>query len=123
MRHRLITHSIGLGNAEPAILDNQGNLNPAFAQDAIETYFADFTGFDFKVEKNVVTIGIEPAYQYESLKIISINKDKSKSYIETGVAWGPYGSGIAKTTKKYSDYKNKTKFVKFVDKWHSVLFK
>lgn len=121
MRHRLI-NSIGFGNPSPVLLDNKGKINNDFAMDALRTYFSKEFGFDFNITKNEIAIGIEPAYQYERLKIISINKDKSKSYIQTGKAWGPYGSQIAKNTKTYKEYKNKSKFVKFIDKWHPILF-
>lgn len=40
----------------------------------------------------------------------------------SGKAWGPYGSGLVIKEKYYSEYKRKSKFVKFVDKWHNVLF-
>lgn len=121
MRHRMVSGT-GLGNPDEVLLDNQGAIDVKFAKEALDTYFSNEEGFDFKITPNVVNVGLEPAYQYEKLKIISINKDKSKSYIQTGKAWGPYGSQIAKNTKVYADYKNKSKFIKFVDKWHSVLF-
>lgn len=123
MRHRIGgVSAIGLGNPDPVLLDNKGTINKEFADEALKEYFSYEEGFDFQLNKDFVNIGIEPAYQYDRLKIISIQKDKSKSYIQTGKAWGPYGSQIAKNTKVYGDYKNKSKFIKFVDKWHAVLF-
>lgn len=121
MRHRMVSGT-GLGNPEPAQLTNKGTINKEFADEAIEAYFYREEGFDFNVSKEAVTIGIEPSYQYDSLLIVHIDKDKSKSYIQRGKAWGPYGSQVVKSTKIYGDYKNKSKFVKFVDKWHKKLF-
>jgi hypothetical protein len=121
MRHRIVS-GMGLGNPDEVLLENKGQINKEFADDAIASYFEDEEGFDFQVEEDSVTIGIEPAYQYDKLKIVQINKDKSKSYIQRGKAWGPYGSQIAKNTTVYGDYRKRSKFVKFVDKWHEVLF-
>lgn len=121
MRHRIVSGT-GLGNPDPVLLNNKGVINKEFADDAIANYFQDEEGFDFKANGYSVTIGIEPTYQYDDLKIIHIHEDKSHSYIQRGKAWGPYGSQIAKNTKVYKDYKRKSKFVKFVDKWHKVLF-
>lgn len=121
MRHRIVTGT-GFGNSAPVLLDNRGEINKEFAAAALKEYFEREEGFDFQLNKKYVNIGLEPAYQYERLKIISINKDKDKSFIMTGKAWGPYGSQIAKSQKSYSEYKYNSKFVKFVDKWHEVLF-
>lgn len=121
MRHRMVTGT-GLGNPDAVLLDNKGKVNPEFAVDAIVEYFHQEEGFDFQVSEDAITIGIEPAYQYDELKIVQINKEKNKSYLQRGKAWGPYGSQIAKNTRSYGEYKNKAKFVKFVDKWHAVLF-
>jgi hypothetical protein len=111
----------GLGNPEPAKLMNQGNLNMQFADDALATYFKN-SGADYQVESDKVAIGIEPSYQGDPLLIIEINRDKSKSYIQRGKSFGPYGSQVVQKTSVYGEYKRKSKFVKFVDKWHEVLF-
>jgi len=63
-------------------------------------------------------IGIVPAYQYEYLKIVYIAPEKENSYIENGRAWGSYGSQIGSTLRYYKDYKKKSKFIRFVDRWH-----
>ena len=119
MKHRLVNN--GLGANAPTLLNNQGKLNNEFADDALKEYFSE-TGADFQVTEESVSIGIEPTYEGDPLKIISVNKDKAKSSITTGQAFGPYGSGIRSTTKTYAEYTNECKFVKFVDKWHGVLF-
>lgn len=113
----------GFGSNEKDILDNKGKVNKDFADDAIEQYFKHWEGFDFNVNKNRVTIGIEPTYQSDPLKIVTISKNKEESYIETGRAFGFYGTGVRSKTKVYKDYKKKSKFIKFVDKWHPILFK
>lgn len=121
MYHRLVTGT-GLGNPRRPLLDNKGKVNRAFAREAIKLYFEKWEGFDFHVDKDEVTVGIEPSYQYDPLKIVSIHKDKSKSYIMTGQAFGGYGSGIRSAVKHYADYRYKCKFTKFVDKWHAKFF-
>lgn len=121
MRHRMVSGT-GLGNPDPVLLDNKGTINSEFAEDAIVAYFSDEEGFDFQIHPNQISIGIEPTYQGDNLKIITIHRDKLLSSIETGRAWGPYGSGIAKTKRSYDEYKTKSKFIKFVDKWHPILF-
>ena len=79
-------------------------------------------GLDYQLEEDGILIGNEPAYQYEHLDVLFLCQDKNKSYREKGIAWGSYGSDIAKTRRYYSDYKYKTKFTKFVDRWHNLIF-
>ena len=121
MRHRIV-QGTGLGNPDPALLNNYGEINLEFGEAAIKEYFDDIGGIDYHVTEDFVNVGIEPAYQYQKLKIISISKNKDESYIQTGKAWGPYGSGIARNTKYYKEYKRNCKFTRFVDKWYPILF-
>lgn len=121
MRHRMAS-GFGLGNPSQPLLNNKGAVNGSFASDAITEYFQRYEGFDYQINEDEILVGIEPAYQYDRLKIIRICKNKSDSYIQIGRAWGPYGSQIGSTTKYYKDYKNKSKFVRFVDRWHVELF-
>lgn len=122
MRRRIGDGLTGFGNPDTIILDNVGTINEEFAQDALETYFSKEEGFDFQIHPTAVSVGIEPTYQGDPLKILSIHRTKEKSTYETGRAWGAYGSGITKKVRTYSEYKNKSKFVRFVDKWHAILF-
>jgi hypothetical protein len=73
-------------------------------------------------EGDEIRLGFEPSYQYEDLKVIVIAKDKDYSRFITGRAWGSWGSQIASTTREYGDYKRRSKFVRFVDKWHPRLY-
>jgi hypothetical protein len=126
MRHRICNISTGLGNPEKELLSNKGILSqPArnMLNEAINLYFKKWNGCDFSIKENKIDFGIEPAYQYEDLKIISINRQKGCSYIKIGRAFGDYGSGIRATTKYYADYKKDCKFTKFIDKWHNLIFK
>jgi hypothetical protein len=135
MRHRMISGT-GLGNPEKCLMNNNWTenqeLNTAIQimlYEAINLWFKDIGGVDFEIQflENgkiiVVDFGIEPAYQYDKLKIYSIDTNKDSSYFMQGKAWGAYGSGIVKTTKYYTDYKNNCKFKKFVDKWSNELSK
>lgn len=121
MRRRLISGT-GLGNPDPVILDNKGKLNKEFAAEVLALYFDEFGGFDFKVTKDRVLIGIEPSYQYEKLRIICIDKKIEDSFVHYGKAFGPYGTKIVGPLKKYSSYKVNGKFKKLVDKFHPILF-
>lgn len=122
MQRRLVTN--GFGANAPVLLDNKGaiTINKEFADAALAAYFEKEKGFDVHVADDHVDIGIEPTYQHDNLKLISINKDKAKSYIRRGTSMGPYGSQILDKTKTYGEYKRKCKFTKFVDRWHEVLF-
>ena len=126
MRHRIgIGAYTGLGNPDKEILSNKGTLTPLLkklARETVRLYFKKWGGCDFDISENKITLGIEPAYQYEKLKIIRIHRDKEASFIRTGVAWGAWGSGIASKYKFYSDYKINGKFKKFVDRWHRKIF-
>lgn len=120
MRHCIATV---LGNNNTRFnLDNKGKVNKAFADAAIKEYFEYWEGFDFHVDKKQVVVGIEPSYQGDNLLVVAIHKDKKKSAIQTGRAFGYYGSGVRKRTRTYAEYKLNSKFKRFVDQWHAVLF-
>jgi hypothetical protein len=118
MKHRLVHNGLG-ANAE-VLLDNQGRINKEFANAALD--FLKLEGLDFQVGEHYVSVGIEPTYMYQPLKIITISRNKDDSTYVTGTAWGPYGSGIAKRVRRRGNYKKKSKFTKFVDEWHPFLF-
>ena len=52
---------------------------------------------------------------------VALNSNSSTGTI-TGYSWDAWGSGIRSTAKLYSNYKNKSKFIKFVDKWHPKIY-
>lgn len=122
MRHRMVK-GLGFGNPDPVILDNKGKLHDEFALRVLGEFFSDFEYFDYHVDKDKVIVGIEPAYQYEKLRIICITKNKKNSYIRHGKAMGPYGSKILGPTRYYRDYVRNSKFKRLVDDFHSKLFK
>lgn len=124
MRHRMTDLNTGLGNSETEKLINNGKLtNKKFWDKFLEDAQKNFTlirevgGFDFTITENGFAFGIEPAYQMDRLEIIYIAFDKEQSYWRKGIAMGVYGSHIVETTKYYKDYKNKSKFIKFIDRW------
>lgn len=122
MRHRIGGGITGLGNSSKVILDNTGKLNQEFSDYMLNDFFKG-EGYDFKVTKKGVTVGIEPAYQMEKLRIVHIDKNKEESYYWYGTAFGYYGSQIVGKKMFYKDYKVNSKFKKLVDKYHGVLFK
>jgi hypothetical protein len=126
MRHRLTGgFYTGLGNPDTEIMNNKWSNNKDInkfikdiGEDVISLYFKDFDGFDFKIDDDSLTIGVEPAYQYDELKILCFTKDKEDCYYKTGIAFDSYGSGICSKIKYYKDYVKKSKFKNFIDKWH-----
>ena len=130
MRHRMIGFN-GLGNPDPAILDNNGKIEKSefwdnFLEDAIKNFntIAEYGGFDFRIEQDLFIFGTEPAYEGDDLQIIGFNfKDKNFSYIRQGHSFGAYGSNIVSKYRFYGGYKRKSKFVRFIDKWYEKLAK
>lgn len=128
MRHRILGFN-GLGNPEPMILNNNKKIEKsdfwdAFLEDAIKNFktISEYGGFDFQITEDSFIFGIEPSYEGDDLQIIGFNfKDKNSSYIRQGHSFGAYGSNIVSKYKFYGDYKRKSKFVKFIDKWYDKI--
>jgi len=121
MKHRLVI-SNGLGMNTKVWLNNQGDFSAKVQFGDAALNYLGVDGVDFQIEEDRVSIGIEPTYQYEKLKIITIHKDKSKSTITDGIAWGAYGSNVVFKTRSFQDFKYRSKFVRFVEEWHPKLF-
>lgn len=134
MKRRMgIASLTGLGGGGKSLMNGQAPSDKELlqkvnecAEDAYKTFFKgtkiDEEYCDAGFEGNEIRFGIEPSYQFEKLKMISISQNKSDSFIVTGIAFGAWGTGIRSKTKEYSQYSKKGKFVRFVDKWHSILF-
>ncbi len=117
------------GNAGPELMDRQSTgdkkrdaLINECSKDAHDQFFKSFGYCDAGADGDEVRIGVEPAYMHENLKMISINRVKERSSFVTGRAFGPWGTGMRSTERRYGDYKRQGKFVKFIDKWHPKLF-
>lgn len=120
-----IAGNTGLGNPNSVILDNTGRLTKeikGFMLDAFKLFKLLEDGCDYRIVEGQIIIGREPAYQYEELCIISLARDKGLSYLQTGKAFGDYGSGIRARYKFYKDYKRKSKFTQLIDKWHPIVY-
>lgn len=139
MRHRIgMAECTHLGNPEPCELNNQwsGNekldsLCKEMFDEAISLWFKDrrgldMGGVDFGIQRSdgkiIVSFGLEPAYKLQRYFVITVNTYKGESNQSEGIAYGFYGSNIVKTTRFYKDYKVKSKFIRFVDKWQPKLF-
>lgn len=130
MRHRIGPAGTGLGNPHREIIvhdahragKNTERIVRQASKEAYELFFKKFGYCDAGLDGNVVKIGIEPAYQGETLKVIVIQEDINRCAFITGIARGYYGTGICSSEKVYSDYLRRSKFVRFIDKWHSQIF-
>ena len=130
MRHRIGGGVAGLGNPCKELLSNTGELTPLMkkmADEAIKLYFKKWGGCDYEVGRSEgalkwVKLGIEPAYQFEDLKIIVLNRHKERSFLRAGRAFEMYGGGVRSTYRFYSDCKTNAKFKKSVDRWHPGVF-
>lgn len=126
MRHRLCS-CLGLGNPNQEILDNEYVLPKSltkFLDDFIDTFSLpkQYGGCDYSLRDNLLKIGIEPSYAGDYLEIVAFDlDDKLNCWWQKGYAWGAYGTGIRKTYKFYKNYKRKSKFVKFIDKWYDIV--
>lgn len=122
MYHRIVQNT-GLGNPQRALLRNKGKKPPKkFCDAAVDAYFQRWEGFDYMREENCVSVGMEPSYQYERLLIINITRDKNDCHMIRGKSWGHYGSGVVKETRWYRDLVRNSKFKRFIDTWHPILF-
>lgn len=132
MRRRIGGAHTGLGGGGSTLIDGKATKDKKInkivteaAKDAYETFFKgtklDEEYCDAQYRPNEVRLGIEPSYMYESLKIIVIDIQKEYSYIETGYAWGAWGTGIRSTKRYYRDIKTNSKFKKFINKWHEKI--
>lgn len=134
MRHRIAgAAATGLGNPSTAFMDGKstgskerdGLINKC-AKEAYELFFKgtklDYDLCDAQDGMDEVRVGIEPAYQFEKLKMVSIARVKNMSSITTGIAYGAWGSGIRSSRKYYKDCKTNSKFKRFIDAWHAKLY-
>lgn len=70
----------------------------------------------------VFVVGLEPSYQWDRLLVFQFNFErKEMSAVLTGTAFGPYGTNIAMKIKCLKDYKRKTKFFNFINKWYDKI--
>lgn len=123
----------GIGNPDPEIMDGRSTGNKKLdklinecAKDCYETFFKgtqmDYDGIDAGASVFGIKFGVEPAYKDQELKVINFLRNKERCSYETGIARGWYGSQIQSSIRFYDSYKYKSKFTRFIDKWHPVLF-
>lgn len=88
--------------------------------DAVNIYFQNNNEADFMIVHNSIKIGKFSDKDTNSFKIISINLDnKNASSFQTGIKLD--NGKILKKVSYYESYKNRGKFVKFIDKWYDKL--
>nr|DAI49906.1 MAG TPA: hypothetical protein [Caudoviricetes sp.] len=128
MRHR-IAEITGIGNPEPCRLDNNIKIEKnefwdKFLQDCETTFpiMADCEGFDYHLAEHGFFFGIEPSYIMDEMLMVYINfHDINSCSIERGIALGYYGSNVVSKIKMYRQYKRKSKFIRFIDKWYEPI--
>ncbi len=74
-------------------------------------------GYD--LNDSILKVGYEPNYSGERLFVITFSPNKNECSITRGKSFGAYGSQILSKTSYYKDYKRKSKFTKFIDKWYT----
>lgn len=129
MKRRMVTGT-GLGVSSPDLISGQSTGNEKLdallneiAKDCYDTFGLEKYGYcDAGFEGDEARFGVEPSYKFDPLKLVIIAKEKDDSKYITGRAIGYYGSEVQSTVKEYGDYKKKSKFTRFVDKWHDKLF-
>jgi len=131
MRHRIgASASTGLGgtSAPPFIPNNRSGskerdkLIQKCSKEACGLFFKSFGYCGAGVDGDEIRIGIEPAYQYEPLKLIILSPELDDCALITGRAVGAWASRVISTRRDYGDYKKASKFTRFVEKWHLILF-
>lgn len=130
MRHRAIAFSTGLGNPNPERISGECTNNKELdsliidmCKEAVELFFNRFGFCAAQYNNDSIEIGVTPVYQHDTLKIIKVNTRKELSSITTGYAFGYYGSEVVRTQKYYLDFKYKSKFIRFIDRWHEKFIK
>jgi hypothetical protein len=124
----------GFGNSDPELMDGQSTGSAELdkkinecAKECYELFFKgtqlDYEAIDAGANDSEITFGLEPSYFGDPLKVIRICGEKKWCNFETGLAKGYWGSGIRSTKKHYFEYKYSSKFTRFIDKWHPILFK
>lgn len=133
MKRRISGIETGLGGGGKPIISGiptkSKKRNELIKKCSKEVYNLFFKGtkLDYKYcdagdEGYEIRIGIEPSYMYEPLKFITICEDKNLSSYVTGYSWGAWGTDNVTKVKRYIDGKTKSKFIRFIDKWHPLLF-
>lgn len=131
MKHRMVNNT-GLGNSNECLLPNTWSKNEKLNKVVKEMLtealkfksIQEYGGFDFEVESYdngfTINFGLEPTYQYESLLLYHMEKDKNKCKTIKGQAKGVYGSDI-KINEEIKYDNCDTEFKEFIDRWHNKL--
>lgn len=129
MRHRIGGLHMGFGNPAREKIDGKPTGNDMLdakinecCKEAFPLFFERFGYVDAQYTATEITIGCEPAYFGEDLKMIVLAVDKGECQLITGHAFGFWGSGIRQKNKRYDEYVKASKFTRFIDKWHPVFF-
>lgn len=117
------------GNSKPPLIPNRSSGDAArdrlineCSKEAYGLFFERFGYCDAGIDGDEVRIGIEPAYEFEPLKLLILCPDISECRFVTGRAVESWAARILSTSRSYGDYQRASKFTRFVSKWHPILF-
>lgn len=127
---RSIGTDYNLDNKEEGLTKEQLDLADKIAKEYLKEFAYWWTddmseeGYsaDFGFSDNRFFVGWEPSYMYDPLNVVCFDlNNKEESWRTWGKAFGPWGKNIVCETKHYKDYKKKTKYIKFIDKYYDKI--
>lgn len=128
---RSIGTDFSLDNELGELSESQKELLDEIAKDFISQFDSEEKGYklggydrcDFGwLAPRVFVVGLEPSYQWDRLLVFQFDLErKEMSAILTGTSFGPYGTNIAMNIRYLKDYKRKTKFPSFINKWYDKI--
>ena len=124
---REIGTDFGLDNEISKFNEEQKELLNSITKDFIEQFDNKLGGYDrcdFGWNDKVFEVGLEPSYMWDKLLIFRFDlENRDNSMILYGTAFGYYGTKVAVKTKYLKEYKRKSKFANFINKWYEKVLK
>ena len=125
---RSIGTDFSLDNELGNISERQTRLLDEIRQDFIRQFDSEendyglggYESCDFGwLNDKVFVVGLEPSYQWDNFLVFQFDfENKGTSAVLRGTAFGSYGSNTAIKMKYLKDYKRKTKYYRFIEKWY-----
>ena len=128
---RQIGTDFELDNEISKFNEEQKELLNSITKDFIEQFDSEEKGYklggydrcDFGWNDKVFEVGLEPSYIWDKLLIFRFDlENKDNSIVLYGTAFGYYGTKIAVKTRYLKNYKRKSKFANFINKWYEKVW-